>query len=192
MKVIHVPHPTLRSTAQSITTITKKTKKQLDSLLETLKHHQDPPGVGLAAPQVNLQVRAFATYLPHNPGEERSHLQLFINPEVIDHADTTILGETPQSTEERLEGCLSIPYMYGAVPRWEWLQLRYFVITDDLQLAETTAVFHNFAARVIQHEYDHLDGILFTDHSIKHGLPIYTENQKTKKLEEIDPHDITF
>ncbi len=185
MTIITAPHPTLRQKSQPVA-YDKKLQKFVKNLGNTLMNKQDPPGVGLAAPQVDALKRVFATYLPDD--QNKQNLRLFINPTVIDHSNNLILGETPRQKKARYEGCLSLPKLYGPVPRWEWLKLQYFQIENG-ELVEQQEVFHNFAARVIQHEYDHLEGILFTDYSLQLGLPVYEEDEN-EELVEVDPQEL--
>ena len=89
-----------------------------------------------------------------------------------------ILGGADGS--ERFEGCLSIPIFYGPVPRYEWVEVEYQGLTNlelknQPKIKMKKARFGDFDARVIQHEYDHLEGILFTDLVLKNNLPIYID-----------------
>lgn len=179
MKIISVPHPTLRSVASPVTTIDKKLLTFLQDLEETLLETRNPKGVGLAAPQVDKLKRIFALNLV----EDNRALRTIINPVILEHSTTLTYG--PDQEEPYLEGCLSIPGIYGPVPRWEWVELAYEVISDN-QLLKKQEHFEDYGARVVQHELDHLDGILFTDYSLKYDLPLYKEKLTGKKMEEID------
>jgi peptide deformylase len=206
VKIITVPHPTLRTPAQEVTKVDNKLKQFLSRLGTTLADTKNPRGVGLAAPQVDKKWRIFATHL--EPSEDQPpQLRTFINPRILDHSDNLTFGPDPK--EPRLEGCLSIPGIYGPVPRWQWVELAYYEVDDaagssaieennpsgESQLAnliEQRGHFEDFAARVIQHEYDHLEGVLFTDYVIEHDLPLYQENKQTKQLDEIDPNSLSY
>ena len=72
------------------------------------------------------------------------------------------------------------------MPRWTEITLSYQELVEE-KLIDRTQTFDNFAARVVQHEVDHLNGILFTDYSLQYDLPVYQENKKTDTLDEIDP-----
>ncbi|MGD9128948.1 MAG: peptide deformylase [Candidatus Woesebacteria bacterium] len=183
MKVITAPHPTLRQKARPITKADKKIISFVKNLETTLSGARDPKGVGLAAPQVNKSWRIFATQLKNQTNKESPALHVFINPVIKKHSYKQIFGQ--KKDEPRLEGCLSIPSFYGPVPRWQWIEIEYQQIANG-NLIEQKAKFEDFNARVIQHEYDHLEGILFTDYILEYDLPIYKENKKTKKLEEIE------
>ena len=190
MTIITVPHLTLRTVAEPVTVVDKKLKQLIRDLGKTLVATTDPPGVGLAAPQVNAKRRLFATYLPEDESKDSpQHLRVIINPSIADFSDKVIFG--PKKDEQRLEGCLSIPHIYGPVPRWQWVEYTFQELVGD-ELVERTERFSDFDARVMQHEYDHLEGVLFTDYSLKFDLPIFKENPKTEKMEEIDKEVIAL
>lgn len=110
-------------------------------------------GVGLAAPQIGLGIRLFlvdSTQM-YDEGEEKGIKQVFINAEMIE--------ETGDSWSYE-EGCLSIPRITGDVERQERITIEYY----DENFEKHTKSFEGIDARVIQHEYDHIDGILFTEH----------------------------
>lgn len=179
MKIITVPHATLRSIATPITTVDKKLVEFIKNLEETLAATSKPKGVGLAAPQVDRSKRIFSLNLDEN----NRLLRTLINPVIIEHSSDKTFG--PDEKDPYLEGCLSIPGIYGPVPRWQWVQLEYQIL-DGENLITKQEDFDDFAARVVQHELDHLDGILFTDYSLKLDLPVYQEVAGRKKMEEVD------
>lgn len=149
--------------------------KFFKELEATLVHHDKPKGVGLAAPQVDKLWRVFVTYLEGRP-------LVFANPYIVKHSQQMIFG--PKNDEDILEGCLSMPNIYGAVPRWEWVDLEYEVLNQD-RLEPTKSRFADFHARVIQHELDHLNGVLFIDHSLEYDLPVFRERRGSKGYDEI-------
>jgi peptide deformylase len=117
----------------------------LDDMLETM---YAAPGIGLAAPQVGILKRFFVV----DVGEEGERSPLFIiNPQIIERS-------TSQSVYE--EGCLSLPKQYGDVERADGISLGYLDRDGKDQNLEADGML----ARCIQHEMDHLDGILFVDH----------------------------
>jgi peptide deformylase len=185
MKIVTIPHSTLRTVAQPVTHVDKKVIQFVQDLQTTLGKKNNPKGVGLAAPQVDVKWRIFATQLPEREDDEESYqMRSFINPKILDHSDQFTYG--PDKKEPILEGCLSIPGIYGIVPRWNWIELEYQVI-EGTELVTHKERFTDFAARVIQHEHDHLNGILFIDYSVEFDLPTYKENSRTEKLYELDP-----
>lgn len=143
--------PVLKKVADPIDRDYENLDELIANMWETMYHAQ---GVGLAAPQIGLSIRLFVidTVQMMEEGEEDQGIkQVFINAEKIEEA-----GE-PWSYEE---GCLSIPDVRGDVERLPQLRLRY----QDENWETREKVFNGVNARVIQHEYDHIDGILFTEH----------------------------
>lgn len=178
MKIITSPHQSLRKIAKPIEKVDKKLHQFVSDLGETLTSARNPRGVGLAAPQVDKNWRIFTMNLNRK-------LTVYINPRIEKKSAKQIFGADPEDPD--LEGCLSMPNFYGAVPRWEWVELVYDKISDDT-LQTTSQRFENFAARVVQHEVDHLDGILFTDHSLKYDLPVYQQSpDDADSYQTIDP-----
>jgi peptide deformylase len=110
-------------------------------------------GVGLAAPQVGLSIRLFVidlSALGEDDDRYRDYRKTFINPQIVEFSDDTCSYE---------EGCLSLPDIHENVVRSSAITIKYL----DESFVEHTEVFQEFAARVIQHEYDHLEGKVFTD-----------------------------
>jgi len=110
-------------------------------------------GVGLAAPQIGLSIRMFVidlSALGEDDEQYRDYKKTFINPEIIEFSEETCSYE---------EGCLSLPDIHENVVRSTDIKIRY----RDERFVEHLDTFNEFAARVIQHEYDHLEGKVFTD-----------------------------
>lgn len=187
MKIVTIPHESLRQEADLVTSVDKKVLQFVADLQKTLKNKQNPQGVGLAAPQVDKNLAIFTTLLDTADGKLEQ--RLFVNPRIIDASDELILG--PNEDETQLEGCLSMPSIYGPVFRHQWTKFSFQTI-EGTELIDHEEVFADFAARVMQHELDHLHGILFTDRALKDNLPVYKENKITKKMEEIDPELLSF
>ncbi len=143
--------PVLRKVAESIDQDYEGLEQLLADMWETMYHAQ---GVGLAAPQIGRAIRIFlvdTVQIQEEGKEDEGIKQVFINAQKIEEA-----GE-PWAYEE---GCLSIPDVRGDVKRPAQLKIKYY----DENFQEHTKVFNGVNARVIQHEYDHIDGILFTEH----------------------------
>jgi len=179
MKVISAPHPTLRRVAQTITKFDKRFFKFVDRLKAQMLKEKDPEGVGLAAPQVNKSWQVFVARV----GEDlraSSETRAFINPKIIAHAPKkTLLDDSAH-----FEGCLSVPLVYGPVPRWDWIEMKYQTIEAG-KIVERQEKFADFPARVLQHEYDHLQGVLFTDYLLELNLPAYiSKNNEWIELED--------
>lgn len=187
--ILTVPNPILRakSIAVDLTKNLDLINKHIANLEETLEKKANPKGVGLSLPQIGKNLRIFSTYLPDSsntldqgrPDEkekEQAKLATYINPEIIENSQDRTFG--PNLDDPILEGCLSIPNLYGPVPRFSWVTLRY----TTPQLEEETKKFAGFFARVIQHELDHLDGVLFIDYVLRYELPFF-ESRKGKMIE---------
>ncbi len=143
-------HPVLRAKARPIERRQIKTapiQKLIDDMIETMLEYH---GVGLAAPQIHEGLRLFVATLDTSEGEEEAEPIAIINPEVM---------VTGADLVEDWEGCLSIPDIRGQVPRAREVIVHAF--GRDGEPIEIHA--QDYSARVIQHETDHLDGILFFD-----------------------------
>lgn len=192
MKIITAPHPRLRQVAEPVSTVDAKLVSVVQALTKTLGATTDPKGVGLAAPQVDKKWRLFVTQFDQeelaltswSQDAHRRSEQHFINPVITKHSSTQELG--PNEDEYLLEGCLSIPKIYGPAPRWSWIEVEYAVIHEG-ELLQQRLRLEKFPARVFQHELDHLNGVLFTDYLLEYDLPAYTDSldsQTTVKLRD--------
>ena len=144
-------HPVLRAKTRPLEKAEIRSaviQKLIDDMIDTMAEYH---GVGLAAPQVHEGVRLFVAALDAGDDDEEDAEPIaVINPEI------TIVGT---DVVEDWEGCLSIPDIRGRVPRAREIKVRAFDRTGTrIQLSA-----HDFSARVIQHEADHLDGVLFFD-----------------------------
>lgn len=169
--VIREGHPTLLLKAKEVQLpLSKEDEKTLKLMMEFLENSQNPeiseeyelrPGVGLAAPQINISKRMIAV-LTTDEFNEKLYRLLLVNPKIISHsvAKTYIDGG---------EGCLSVDReVEGLVPRHKKITVRthvYNTETGELTLAEMKFV--GFLAVVIQHEIDHLNGVLFVDRVVE-------------------------
>ena len=147
LKVARMGHPVLREKAREIAPEgfgSPELAGFIDDLIETM---QEYAGVGLAAPQVHEGLRLFV--MQTDPDDEAT-LRVVVNPKL-----------TPLGNEdwEDWEGCLSIPDIHGRVPRNDRVRLEAL----DASGQAYTEELEGFAARVCQHEYDHLDGLIFID-----------------------------
>ena len=150
LKVARMGHPVLRRTARSITPSDLSDpmmQRLINDMIDTMHEYH---GVGLAAPQIHERLRIFVAAL--DSGEERTPAE----PSVIINPEISIVGS---DVVEDWEGCLSIPDVRGRVPRAREITVRAF----DRRGERIQLVAHDFPARVIQHETDHLDGVLFLD-----------------------------
>lgn len=177
--IIQIPHPHLRRVAKQVPAVTPQMLELATKLSETLRQTKNPTGVGLAAPQIDQDWRMFATQI-------EGKIELFFNPFIVKHSQNTMFGK--HADDPDLEGCLSIPKLYGAVPRWSWVDLEYDKL-DGTVFKHEQRRFTDFPARVVQHEFDHLEGILFIDYSLKFDLPIYSADSRSDEMTEV-PREI--
>ena len=149
LKVARMGHPVLRKKARTLDKTALRNpllQKLIDDMIETTHEYH---GVGLAAPQVHEDIRLFVGLLDEDPNPDSEAVAL-INPEIAPEGT---------DTQEGWEGCLSIPDIRGMVPRFTTIVVKAL----DRHGHPIELRLKNFAARVAQHETDHLDGILFFD-----------------------------
>ena len=164
--IIEAPDPRLTTPSPPVEQVDDALRRLLDDLLETM---YAAPGIGLAAPQVGVPKRAFVVDL----GEADARAPLFvINPEIVWRSEATSAVE---------EGCLSLPQHYGEVSRAKEVRVRF----TDREGALQEIAAEGLLARCLQHEIDHLDGILFVDHlsTLKRAL-ILRKLAKAKRARE--------
>jgi len=170
MKIISVPNPLLKEVSKPVEKVDKKLISFIQDLEKTLVHKKNPEGVGLSAIQVAKPWRVFATYLDHSdPTSVTTH----INPVIVSSSKKMSLGG-PEN-KPFLEGCLSINNTFGPVWRHQRITLEYQVLDENFELRSERKKYESFPARVMQHEMDHLDGILFTERALEQNLPLYRE-----------------
>ena len=152
LKVARIGHPAVRTPARNLTDpeiTSAATQRLIDDMIETM-HEYD--GVGLAAPQIHINLRLAVIEVP--AADERTEdgvpLTILVNPVVIPLGTETVPG---------WEGCLSIPDLRGIVPRFARVRLE----ARDRKGKPYTLEATEFLARVIQHECDHLDGDVYLD-----------------------------
>ena len=133
----------LRKHCREVTEVNERIKTTMEDMLETMRAEM---GVGIAAPQVGIMRRMFIAE------PEPGRVYYMINPEILEQSGSQT-GD---------EGCLSVPGMIGTVERPDYIKIRAL----DINGAEQVYEFSGFDARVMCHEYDHLDGILYIDKAV--------------------------
>lgn len=161
LKVYEYPHPVLKKKGEPVEVVDDELRRFLDDMLETM-YEED--GVGLAAPQVGVSKR-IVVIDPQRDGETRQPLYL-INPQIIWRSEETEICE---------EGCLSVPEMRAEVERPASVRVTYL----DYNGKACEMLAEDFLAVVVQHELDHLDGILYIDR-----ISRLKRNMLLKKLEK--------
>jgi peptide deformylase len=145
LEILEAPDARLTTVCPPVERIDAPLLRMLDDMLETM---YAAPGIGLAAPQVGVLTRAFVA----DVGEEGNRSPIFlINPELVWRSETSNLAE---------EGCLSLPKQFGEVTRFDQVRVRY----QDREGVAREIAAEGLLARCLQHEIDHLNGILFVDH----------------------------
>lgn len=147
MRIINFPHPTLRRESKPLKRVDAELHKLVREMFD-LMYCDDHKGIGLAANQVDLPYRLFVVNLTADPAL-RDQEHVFINP---------VLSQ-PKGTAEAEEGCLSLPGLYAPVRRPEKIRINAYNLAGQ----EVTYDLDDLFARVVQHETDHLDGVLFID-----------------------------
>lgn len=169
LQVAELGNPILRKTSNKIKDIQDKDVQSLiNNLIATI---EDVDGVGIAAPQVNMPIRLIIIASHPNsryPNAPRMKPTAAINPRIISHSK--------EATKD-WEGCLSTPGIRGQVPRFKSIRVEY--TTREGKLVIKT--FKDFIARIFQHEYDHLDGIIFLDR-MDNTRDIITEKEYQKLI----------
>jgi len=159
-QIITLPEPILRRKAKPITKIDKDLQTLVDDMIETMR---EAPGVGLAAPQVNIGQQLIVVEYSEDEDEQEDEnpesdpkprkpkkLYVMINPEIVKASEEKVMG---------VEGCLSIPNIQGEVERHEAIQVKGLNRYGRPQKLKVDG----WMARIFQHEIDHLNGVLFTD-----------------------------
>ncbi len=169
-EIVFLPEPILRRKAKPVTKFDKDLQTLIDDMIETMR---EAPGVGLAAPQVNIpQQLAVIEYAEGDDEEENEDappkpkkLFVIINPEITRASEEKVMG---------VEGCLSIPGLIGEVERHEVIQVK------ALNRHGNPVKFKldGWMARIFQHEIDHLNGVLFTDRATQVWKP--SEDDQTE------------
>jgi len=169
LPIVAYGDPVLRKEGKEIQKDDDSIPKLIENMFETMYNAQ---GVGLAAPQIGKSLRLFVIdggpLLEDDEDEQdKEFKKVFINPQILDEQGDEWAFE---------EGCLSIPSIREDVYRFDQLTIRYF----DQDWKEHTETYEGLKARIIQHEYDHIEGVLFTDY-----LPPLKKRLLKRKLENI-------
>ena len=156
-QIVTIPDPVLRNKAQKVSKVGEEEKQLARDLLDTLEVAKDPEGAGIAATQIGVSkkmcvVRNFYPD-PAKSGEYTHEDYVLINPKIV---------STSKETEIDYEGCLSVPNVYGKVARYKKIKVDALDVSGERIKIKA----QDFFARTIQHEIDHLEGILFTDRVI--------------------------
>ena len=162
LPILVAPHPILKRKAQPVAEVDARVGKLMDDMVETM---YDANGIGLAAPQVGVLDRVIVVDV-HEKGEPANPMRL-ANPEIVWSSDEKSVCE---------EGCLSVPEQYAEVTRPQRIRVRYLDEKNQQQEIEADGML----ATCIQHEIDHLNGVLFVDY-----LSMLKRNILLKKVQKM-------
>lgn len=186
LPVVTAPNSVLSQTAKNVAKIDDTTLSLVEEMKHTLGKQYDPEGVGLAAPQVGKSLRIFIV-----KATPKDTVKVFINPVRLEASDMNKISDrvkkpTKKSRSVKLEGCLSLPTIWGTVARQPTVNLSYM----DLQGKTHQKVFRGFIATIIQHEIDHLDGILFPKRVLEQQGILYKSHKNPKGEDEFEEIDL--
>jgi len=176
-KIVDAKTAVIRKQTVKVGKVDKKILKLISDMKDTVLNEKEPEGVGLAAPQVGKSLQIFVINF-------EGRLEAFINPKIIKISKAPKPVKEPASSKTPLEGCLSIPHYYGPVNRPQSLTLEY--INEDSK--KKTEKFKGFISQIIQHEVDHLNGVLFTDHLLEQKGKLFklSKDKTGDYWEEVD------
>lgn len=177
-KIITVPNPILKQKTKQVLKIDKRIASIINDLRDTLKDEKS--GVGLAAPQIGYSTRICLIY------SQRSRKVLtLINPEIVWKSKRISLGTG--NKKNAFEGCLSVPKIWGLVKRHKIVKIKYLTPTNQTIVRK----FKGFTAVIVQHEIDHLDGILFIDRIMEQKGKFYHWEKNKEGKEELVEMELT-
>ncbi len=169
LEVIEAPDPRLKIVCESVDAVDDDVRRLMDDMLQTM---YAAPGIGLSAPQVGEGRRVIVVDVARE-GEDKRPVRM-ANPEIIEASGAPLVSE---------EGCLSFPDMFAEVERPSTVRVRYVDENNETQEIDADGLL----ATCIQHEIDHLDGILFVDHiSVVRRNMILRKMKKAKRLKARD------
>ena len=179
MQIVQAPDTVLSSKAKKVEKIDKTILDVLEEMKYALLNASDPEGVGIAAPQIGKSLQIFLS-----KPEKDSPIGVFINPEI------KLLGKPLQRKAKNggamLEGCLSLKDIWGTVQRYPKVQVKYI----DENGTKHDQLFTGWPARIIQHEFDHLQGILFPLRVLEQQGRLYKSHKNEEGHDEFEPMEI--
>lgn len=167
LPIITAPDPRLKIVSEPVESVDNDLRRLMDDMLETM---YDAPGIGLAAIQVGVAKRVLVMDIGEEDDREARKPLYFVNPEILETSDNFSVYN---------EGCLSVPEQYADVERPDEVTVRYLDYDGTAQTIQATGLL----ATCLQHEMDHLDGILFVDHlsNLKRNM-ILRKLRKTQRM----------
>lgn len=163
MRILEYGEPVLRKKARAVRKITKRHKELAEEMMETVK---EAPALGLAAPQVGVSERIIVARV-----EDKDYI--LVNPRIVHRSGSQV----------DVEGCLSLPGLQGEVRRFEKVVVRALNLRGEPVQVEATGLL----SRVLQHEIDHLNGILFIDRVLPETLHWVIEDEEAEEGYRLEP-----
>ncbi len=181
-KIVFAPNEVLSAPAKPVEKINSQVLKTIEQMKIALNSAKDPEGVGLAAPQIGVPLQIFIA-----KPTPKDKIMIFINPRIIDMETPSKIftkkrkvGKGKKKEVQKLEGCLSLKDIWGTVLRSPQVKVSYL----DEKGQQQTKVFKDFLATIVQHEYDHLQGILFPKRVLEQKGKLY-KSSKDEKGEDV-------
>ena len=160
-KILNTKNPKIKQVCKKVEKIDKKVLIILKDLVDTLKAQKNPEGVGLAAPQIGENLRIFAM-------NDNGKIRTIINPETLEISKEKT-KKPIEGEKEIMEGCLSLPNYYGPVTRAKRIKIKHLGKDGKIKTEE----FKGLPAQIVQHEIDHLNGIVFLNRILEQEQPLY-------------------
>ena len=195
LKIVSAPDNALSQKAKIVKNIDKSTLNLIEEMKQTLNATHDPEGVGLAAPQIGKSLQIFVI-----KPTQKSKIQVFINPKIQaqnqaeqntephrnDQRESVRKSAEIKSASKKLEGCLSLPSIWGEVKRSQKVSVFYL----DEKGKKHERLFTGFTATILQHEYDHLQGTLFPKRVLEQKGKLYKSIKNKKGEDEFEEMEI--
>jgi peptide deformylase len=186
IKIVTAPCSVLSDIAKPISKVDASVTKIIAEMKEALLKTNDPKGVGLAAPQIGKSLKIFIA----KPTDE-SEIMVFINPQILQKSSKVDYvkrskKDVSEKASKKLEGCLSLPNIWGPVLRASSLTVSFL----DEQGEPHKQTFSGFMATIIQHETDHLNGVLFPKRVLEQKGILYKSSRNKKGVDEFEEIEI--
>lgn len=162
---VALPDQKIRSTSQEVRSFDQSLQSLAQDLIDTASAQTNPVALGLAAPQIGVFKKVFVARI-------RNKFKPFVNPKIV---------KLSKNAGSLMEGCFSVSGVYGSVTRPQEVTLEAF----DIHGKKFTKTLKNLEAKIVQHELDHLDGILFIDHVESQNGKLFKVKQNKKGKEEL-------
>ncbi len=181
-EIVNAPSKVLSQKAQEVKKVDSKILKIIEEMKQALLSVTDIIGVGLAAPQIGVSLRIFIM-----KPSEKSQIQTIINPKILQTWENTSKDKKKKKEKNfKLEGCLSLKDIWGTVERSQKVKISYL----DEHGLEHVKTFAGFVATIVQHEIDHLEGILFPKKVLEQKGTLYKSHKNKKGEDVFDELDI--